>query len=257
PEVELCVVGDDDQAIFQWRGSDVANIVGFGRRYHGVVRFSITTNRRSRPYIIERANRFAASIPARLDKAMHPHRPSVGAPEITVWYAPSELDEAGWIAQLILDLNDVGVPFRDIAVLVRTSAAYPKLVSQFATFDVPVQPGGRTGLFEQREAVLLGRAVAWLTDLDWRSGFGQGAPVTEGDLLGEFERVFALDGARRSRVAVFLRQWREAVPRQNRQADLVGELYGLLGELGVRAWNLGDQRVVNRLGTLARFSALL
>jgi DNA helicase II / ATP-dependent DNA helicase PcrA len=63
PGVELCVVGDDDQAIYQWRGSDVANIVTFRDRYPGVSTFEITTNRRSRPDIIEAANRFAASIP--------------------------------------------------------------------------------------------------------------------------------------------------------------------------------------------------
>jgi DNA helicase-2/ATP-dependent DNA helicase PcrA len=50
---ELCVVGDDDQAIYQWRGSDVANIVDFPRRYADVATFTITTNRRSRPQIID------------------------------------------------------------------------------------------------------------------------------------------------------------------------------------------------------------
>jgi DNA helicase-2/ATP-dependent DNA helicase PcrA len=47
--VELCVVGDDDQAIYRWRGSDVSNIVTFAARYPGVATFEIVTNRRSRP----------------------------------------------------------------------------------------------------------------------------------------------------------------------------------------------------------------
>jgi DNA helicase-2/ATP-dependent DNA helicase PcrA len=257
PQVELCVVGDDDQAIYQWRGSDVGNIVGFADRYDGVATFSITVNRRSRRQIIERANRFATTIPGRIDKTMQPHRPSAAKPEVVVWYASSELDEAGWIASIILDLHDAGVDFRDIAVLVRTSASYQKLVDQFATFDIPVQPGGRTGLLEQAEALVLGRAVAWLTDLDWRSGFGQGAPVADDALLDEFQAVFELDGAGRRRTAAFLRQWKDAVPKSKRRADLVGELYELLDELDVRRWELSDQRQVNRLGTLARFSALL
>jgi DNA helicase-2/ATP-dependent DNA helicase PcrA len=257
PGVGLCVVGDDDQAIYQWRGSDVANIVGFGARYPDVATFSITTNRRSRPQIIERANRFATSIPGRLVKTMLPDRPAGRTPEVVVWYSPSELDEAGWIAQTILDLSDRDVQFRDIAVLVRSSASYPRLVDQFATFDIPVQPGGRTGLFEQREALVLGRSIAWLTGLDWRSGFGQGAPVADDALIGEFERVFGLDAAGRRRAAAFLLQWRDVVPRTDRRADLVGELYELLAELNVRDWDLTDQRQVNRLGTLARFSALL
>lgn len=52
-------------------------------------------------------------------------------------------------------------------------------------------------------------------------------------------------------------QWKDAVPQTKRRADLVGELYELLDELDVRRWDLADQRHVNRLGTLARFSALL
>src|SRR5205814_4328605 len=59
PAVELCVVGDDDQAIYQWRGSDVSNIVTFVDRYPSVATFEITTNRRSRPQVIDVANRFA------------------------------------------------------------------------------------------------------------------------------------------------------------------------------------------------------
>ena len=74
PDTELCVVGDDDQAIYQWRGSDVNNIVTFASRYEPVTTFEITTNRRSRPEIIEAANGFAQSIPNRLAKEMNPAR---------------------------------------------------------------------------------------------------------------------------------------------------------------------------------------
>jgi DNA helicase-2/ATP-dependent DNA helicase PcrA len=70
PGVELSVVGDDDQAIYQWRGSDVQNIVGFPDRYPGVQTFRIVTNRRSRPAIVAAAAGFSLSIPGRLDKQM-------------------------------------------------------------------------------------------------------------------------------------------------------------------------------------------
>jgi DNA helicase-2/ATP-dependent DNA helicase PcrA len=152
PQVELCVVGDDDQAIYQWRGSDVSNIVTFPQRYRDVATFEITTNRRSRPQIIDTANRFARSIPNRIDKVMNAYRPPHGArePEVVVWSAGTEADEAGWIAGLILDLVDTGVRYRDIAVLVRSRAAYQRLTDQFATFGIPVQPGGRSGLLSSR-----------------------------------------------------------------------------------------------------------
>lgn len=258
-QVELCVVGDDQQAIYQWRGSDVSNIVTFPQRYSGVATFEITTNRRSRPQIIETANRFALTIPDRIDKQMATHRPPAGSPEpeVVVWSADTEADEAGWIANLVLDLADAGLPYRDIAVLVRSRAAYPRLREQFATFDIPVQPGGRTGLFDQPEARLLGRTFAWLAEIDWREQFGPPETITDPTLFDEYRQVFGLAPTASRGVVALLRQWRAAVPRTDRTANLVGELYELLDELQVRSWDLRDPMVVNRLGTLARFSSLL
>lgn len=259
PQVELCVVGDDQQAIYQWRGSDVENILTFAERYAPVATFEITTNRRSRPQLIEAANAFSLTIPHRLEKDMYPHRPSAGPePEVVAWTEDTEAGEAGRIASLVMDLEDAGVPLGDIAVLVRTRAAYKQLVAHFATYGIAVQPGGRTGLFEQPEAVVLGRTFAWLADTDWRvARRGPGQPVTEADLLAEYVRVFDLTGSARGRLARLLRAWKAIVPSEKRTADLVGELYELLDELDVKSWDLDDPTAVNRLGTLARFSALL
>lgn len=260
PDVQVAVVGDDDQAIYQWRGSDVSNIVAFRSRYPEVQTFEITTNRRSRPQIIDVANAFAATIPDRIDKTMNPYRQSSGAdPEVVVWHAEDELAEAGWIAEMILDLHDNHeVPFQDIAVLVRSGASYPRLIEQFATFDIPVQPGGRTGLFEQPEAVVLGRTICWLAEIEWRGGYGeQGERVSETSLLESYERVYGLDRASANRTRRLLKEWKENVSREDRTADLVGELYELLDVLRVRHWDLDNPLIVNRLGTLARFSSLL
>jgi DNA helicase-2/ATP-dependent DNA helicase PcrA len=256
PGVELCVVGDDDQAIYQWRGSDIGNIVSFGRRYPGVATFEITINRRSRPGIVGVANRFAATIPGRLVKSMDLHRPPAGGTEVTLWYGADDLAEASRIAKLIFDLHGDGVPYRDIAVLVRSQAAYRALVAELAATEIPVQPGGRTGLFDQPEALVIGRTFAWLTDVEWRVPGQWASAVAEDALLDEYAAAFGLDEVGRRRLRVFLRNWRDAVPRE-RPADLVGELFELYEELGVKNWDLDDAIEVNRLGTLARFSALL
>src|SRR5256885_2178653 len=68
--VELTVVGDDDQSIYQWRGSDVRNILTFRQRRPGATSVELDTNRRSRPAIISAANGFAQTIPNRLQKEM-------------------------------------------------------------------------------------------------------------------------------------------------------------------------------------------
>jgi DNA helicase-2/ATP-dependent DNA helicase PcrA len=69
-DAELCAVGDDDQAIYQWRGSDVANIVSFTRRRQKVKAIELLENRRSGASIVAAASEFAQSISGRLPKRM-------------------------------------------------------------------------------------------------------------------------------------------------------------------------------------------
>jgi DNA helicase-2/ATP-dependent DNA helicase PcrA len=256
---ELCVVGDDHQAIYQWRGSDVANIVGFATRYPSVATFEITSNRRSRPGIIQVANQLSAIIPDSIPKTMTASRSSGPGvePEVVAWSAPTEADEAGWIAGMIDDLVRSGVNYRDVAVLVRSRAAHPALMDAFAAFDIPVQPGGRSGLFDQPEAKVLGQTFAWLSGIDWRDPYGPPRTVVADGLLDDYVRVFELSGNHRRRLGRFLEEWKDQVPKERRTADLVGELYLLTNQLDVRAWDITAPLTLNRLGTLARFSSLL
>ncbi len=259
PDTELCVVGDDDQAIYQWRGSDVANIVTFTDRYAPVATFSITANRRSRPEIVETAGSFAKSIPNRLDKAMEPTRTRDGtAPRVVVWADHNEQAEAGWVTSLVLDLHDDGVPFRDIGILVRSRASYGRLLEQFSSFDVPVQPGGRTGLFDQPEAIVLGMTYCWLSGIEWREPYQPGTKTELTPLLSEYMRAFRLDdAAHQNRVKRLLRTWQTHSRSRNTTANLVGDFYELLDVLEVRDWDFDDPIRLNALGTLARFTSLL
>ncbi|MCY3563210.1 MAG: ATP-dependent DNA helicase [bacterium] len=259
PDTELCVVGDDDQAIYQWRGSDVSNIVEFASRYEQVTKFEIATNRRSRPEIIEAANSFAQSIPNRLVKEMNPSRPAEGSgPRVVVWCEQDEKAEAGRIAGLVLRLHQAGVPFKDIGVLVRTGTAYRQLLQRFGALDVPVQPGGRTGLFDQPVATVLAKTYCWLADIEWRKPYQGGEPVELAPLLEEYAMVFDLRGhPHRGRVEKVLEEWRAKSVSADRSADLVGDLYELLEVLEVRDWDFADPIRLNKIGTLARFTSLL
>lgn len=254
---ELCVVGDDDQAIYQWRGSSVANIVTFAERYPAVASFRLTTNRRSRPQVIDVANAFAQSIGGRLPKAMEHDRPTSGEPEVVLWGAQTEQDEAGYITSLIDELHSTGTPYRSIAILVRSRAAYGQLLEQFRTFDIPVQPGGRSALFDQQEAELIGRTFAWLADVDWGRKFRPRSRQDLKPLLTEFLRVFDLKPEARGPLRDFLQQWKTKVSQDARPVDLVRLYYELLDRLDVRSWDIADERTANRLGTLARITTLL
>ena len=259
PNTELCVVGDDDQSIYQWRGSDVKNIVTFTSRYEPVTTFEIAENRRSRPEIVQVANEFAQSIPNRLEKQMNPTRPTAGStPRVVVWRGHNELAEAGWVTSLIVELHEAGVPFRDIGVLVRSRAAYARLLEQFGAFNVPVQPGGRTGLFDQPEAIVLAKTYCWMSDVDWGEQYQWRKPVDLEPLLEEYTTTFRLRGrSHQDRVKSVLQAWRNHFRSTEKTADLVGDFYELLDVLEVRDWDFDDPVRLNALGTLARFTSLL
>lgn len=257
PEVELCVVGDDDQSIYQWRGSDVSNIVHFKRRYPRVTAFELLVNRRSRPGIIQAANRFARTIQGRLVKTMQEHRPE-SRPEVVTWRARTEIEEAEQIAQTIGRLVAQGYRYHDIGVLVRSSTSYPCLLEAFWRHGIPVQPGGRTGLFKESDAQLFGRTFAYLADQAWRpQAHGPGSAVSLDALSNEYAGSFGLQGPRRTRVRRRLGDWRRAVETPTGPVDLIGAYYDLLGDCGVAHWDLTDPARLARLGTIARCSAIL
>jgi DNA helicase-2/ATP-dependent DNA helicase PcrA len=258
--VHLCVVGDDDQSIYQWRGADVSNIVEFEQRYRPVRQFRIQTNRRSRPEIIEEANAFALTIENRLPKTMEPDRQASGAAEVVAWSAATAEDEAALIARAIRRAHDDhGYRYRDVAILCRGRVSLPAILAALEAEHVPVQPGGRTNLFLRPEAELFGKTLAWIADIEWREGDWDATyvPVTLDDLVAGYTNTFKLDGTRASAVRVFLFGWRSRAMDTGKPANLVRDFYDLVGELGVTDWDLEDPLSANRLGTLARCSQLL
>jgi DNA helicase-2/ATP-dependent DNA helicase PcrA len=256
-QTELCVVGDDDQAIYQWRGSDVSNIVEFAIRYPGVRKFEISDNRRSRPSIVTAAAAFAATIPGRLDKDMHPVR-DASATEIVSWTADTEADECELIAKTIQRMHADGLPYRDIAVLVRGRPAYPAILNAFDAHNVPVQPAGRTGLFSRAEARVFGMTYAWLADYGWSdSAYGQRVTPEDQEVFDAYADVYRLSPGQTSSLGSFLMMLKASVDSSARPVNLVGDFYELLAVLGARDWDPDDPMTGARLGTLARCSAIL
>ena len=255
--VELCVVGDDDQSIYQWRGSDVNNIIQFGKRYKNVQTFSIVKNLRSRPQIVKAANDFARTIADRLPKSMEQYRDGTEH-ELVTWRATNETLEATQIAQSIKRLNSAGFRYGDVAVLVRSSTSYEKLLDAFKDHDIPVQPGGRTGLFMQPDAQLFGQTFAYLADHEWRSEeYGTSRTVSIGTLVEQYKRLFQLSTNREDRVRKRVKDWKAEVSAETEPANLIRDYYDLLADCGVADWNFNDQDKIARLGSLARCSAIL
>ncbi len=110
----LCVVGDDDQTIYQWRGSQVSNILTFAKRHRGVRRVTLGDNFRSSEGIVELGRAVAERIPARerLAKEMvSADNQKWARGDLLALTFDNAAAEAAWICDRIEDLR--GVPFRD------------------------------------------------------------------------------------------------------------------------------------------------
>lgn len=164
----LCVVGDDDQTIYQWRGSSVDNILTLERRYSDVKRVTLNENFRSSPAIVGIGRRIADSIPesTRLAKKMVAagHQSFERGDVLALQFA--ELgEEAAWIADRIQALRGApftdsagadarGLSWSDCAVLFRSvrNDAGP-LVDELRRRSIPYVIKGLTGLFDTPEVV--------------------------------------------------------------------------------------------------------
>ena len=255
---DLVVVGDDDQAIYQWRGSDVRGIVTFASRYPGVTQFELLQNRRSRPAIVEAANAFAQSIPGRLPKQMQPFRPAVGDSVTVAVGIEAEEKEAQQLAVTIKRLRAQGIPYRDIAILVRARTAYPAILKALDQLKIPVEPGGRSRLFERPEAALFGATYAWIAGTDWRDGrYTARGPVDFADLKAGYQDIFGLTDDQLVLVVAHLYRWKGKAPERDLDVSLVGDFYKLLALLGISGWDLTDELTRARLGTIGRFTQVL
>ena len=159
----ICVVGDDDQTIYQWRGSDVDNILTFTQRYPAVDQIPIEENFRSSDGIVETARPFIQQNAARLQKAMKTTgvQPYETGDVVALSFAtPSE--EAQHIATTAKALRGIafledgkerGLSWSDMAVLLRSVKANAEpITAALQAAGVPFVVTGMTNLFGTAEA---------------------------------------------------------------------------------------------------------
>lgn len=115
----ICVVGDDDQSIYGWRGAHIRNIMEFDQDFKDTAVFKLEENYRSREPILKVANALIEHNRSRLGKKLISTRG--GGEDITILNSSDENEEARKIAQKITKLLDSGVKAQDIAVLYRVN----------------------------------------------------------------------------------------------------------------------------------------
>lgn len=163
----LFVVGDRNQCIYQWRGSDVRCFERFQDKFPGAEPLALQENRRSVPGIIRVANDFSRFLTSDPTERMIPCQEEYGD---SVWWTEADTpsEEANWVANKILELNEAGFKFSDIAVLLRSvrTSGVP-FIQEFEQRKIPFIVAGRHGLFHRREAQALGCIFAWLAGEPW------------------------------------------------------------------------------------------
>ena len=157
----VCVVGDDDQSIYRFRGASLASLERFARAFPGAATLTIGRNRRSSANIVAAASALIANNPRRLEKSLSAGR-SPG-PRIALWQCADSLAEALAIATEVKRLAAGGMPLRRIALLVRTNALARPLVAALRAARIPHQLWGVRGFYRRPEVL---DAIAYLRLLD-------------------------------------------------------------------------------------------
>jgi DNA helicase-2/ATP-dependent DNA helicase PcrA len=145
----LCVVGDDDQSIYRWRGAEIGNILDFERDYPDAVVIRLEQNYRSTGNILAAAGAVVACNNERKGKTLWTENPS--GDKVSLALLGDDLEEARFVASEIGRLNAEGYDRRDIAVFYRTNAQSRSLEEALAREGIPYAMVGGVKFFARAE----------------------------------------------------------------------------------------------------------
>ena len=145
----LCVVGDDDQSIYGWRGADIRNILDFEKDFPDAKVVKLEQNYRSTGNILDAANQVIAHNQGRKEKALWTQAGE--GEKIALYHALDERDEAAFIAAMTRKLIAHGARAGDVAVLYRTNAQSRVLEEAFVRGGIPYHVYGGQKFYERRE----------------------------------------------------------------------------------------------------------
>ena len=145
----ICIVGDDDQSIYSWRGACSDNIINFEKDYEDVEVIFLDQNYRSNSTILDAANAVIKNNTYRKDKALWSE--NKGGDKITVYAATNDKDETDDIAKKILDLKAQGVDYKDIAILYRANYLSRSMENSCMVFGIPYKLIGALKFLQRQE----------------------------------------------------------------------------------------------------------
>lgn len=145
----ICVVGDDDQSIYKFRGATIENILSFEDEYRNCRTIRLEQNYRSTGHILDAANAVIRNNMGRKGKELWTNA-GPGLP-LELYVADNENDEAQYVASHIMDSFGHGANWRDHAVLYRMNAQSNAVEFAFKRSGIPYRIIGGTRFFERAE----------------------------------------------------------------------------------------------------------
>ena len=145
----LCVVGDDDQSIYGWRGANIRNILDFEKDFPDTTVIKLEQNYRSTKKILEAANAVIHNNQTRKDKTLWTENDAGSI--LHIYKADNEYDECRFVAEKIQELEKAGRKRNEMAVLYRTNAQSRAVEDQMVKKGIPYRLFGGVRFYERKE----------------------------------------------------------------------------------------------------------
>jgi DNA helicase-2/ATP-dependent DNA helicase PcrA len=145
----VCVVGDDDQSIYSWRGANIRNIMEFERDFPNTKVITLEQNYRSTSRILD-----AAGLVIHHNKTRKPKKlwtEAEAGDEVRVQELPNESEEAGWVVRRIQQEVDGGRSLREVACFYRTNAQSRSFEEAMRRARMPYKIVGAVRFYERKE----------------------------------------------------------------------------------------------------------
>ena len=200
PRDDLCAVGDDYQSIYGFTGASPEWLLGLARRFPHATVVRLEENYRSTPQVLALANRLVPKLGG-AEKTLRATRPDGPEPELRGF--DSSEDEGAWILARVRELHAEGVPYEEMAVLMRLNARSVDFEELFADAEIPFQGAallardGARQLLKALRGAGFGSLVGEVRRVARQQGLVE--PVPDG--LGERELVRQADLARLCKLA--------------------------------------------------------
>jgi DNA helicase-2/ATP-dependent DNA helicase PcrA len=146
----VCVVGDDDQSIYSWRGANYDNILQFEKDFPDLLEIKLEQNYRSTTTILDAANGVISHNTNRKEKRLWTGKDGGGA--IELFYPDNEGDEADFIAEKIREIKfREHLKYDDFGILLRTNSLMDRIEESLLAENIPYRVSGGTSFFSRKE----------------------------------------------------------------------------------------------------------